>query len=120
MNKFQDELKAKMDEYVHFVYDKTKKFPKQEIYGSISQWRRASLSIILNYIEGYARKRPLVRLNFLEISYGSAMESKYLLNFSKEEGLLDEKDFGKGLKLSDDIGAMLWTEIKNIEKNLSP
>jgi len=82
MNDYQRKLKAKMDEYAHFIYRATKDFPRDEIYGVVSQIRRASLSVILNYIEGYARRRPLVRLNFLETSYGSLKESKYLLHFS--------------------------------------
>jgi len=40
MSEFQDKLKIKMDEYVHFVYNVTRQFPKEELYGSISQWRR--------------------------------------------------------------------------------
>ncbi len=43
-----------MDEYVHFIYKITKTFPKEELYGATSQLRRSSLSVILNYIEGYA------------------------------------------------------------------
>ena len=88
MTEFQDKLKKLMDEYVNFVYRVTKQFPKEELYSSVSQWRRASLSVILNYIEGYARRKPAVQLNFLEISYGSFKESKYLHYFSKRQGFL--------------------------------
>ena len=70
-NRFHDKLKIKMDEFAHFVYKITKKFPKDELYGMTSQLRRASLSVILNYIEGYARIRNKVYLNFLETSYAS-------------------------------------------------
>jgi len=76
MNQYQEELKLKMDKYVHSVYRVTGDFPKSELYGVISQLRRSALSVILNYIEGYARRKPLVRLNFLETSYGSLKESK--------------------------------------------
>ena len=119
MNEYQDKLKKKMNEYVHFVYAQTKNFPKQEMYGSSSQWRRSTLSIILNYIEGYARKKPLVRLNFLEIAYGSLMESDYLLDFCKQEGFLDYNNYILGADLSKQIGAMLWTEIANLGKSLA-
>lgn len=118
MNEYQENLKKKMDEYVHFVYRICKRFPKDELYGLTSQIKRAALSIILNYIEGYARRRPLVRLNFLEISYGSLKETKYLLHFSLIENYLSKQDYDAGLKLAEEIGAMLWREIDNLEKSL--
>ena len=79
MHEFQENLKQKMDQYVHFIYRITKNFPKDELYGVVSQIRRASLSIILNYIEGYARRKSKSKLNFWETSYASFQESKYLL-----------------------------------------
>ena len=115
MTEFQDKLKKLMDEYVHFVYSVTRKFPKEEMYSSVSQWRRSTLSTILNYIEGYARKK-LVQLNFLEISYGSLKESKYLLYFSQKQKFINEDDYLRGLKLAEEIGKMLWTEIYSLEK----
>ena len=116
--RFKDQLKHKMDEYVHFIYKVSKQFPKEELYGSISQIRRAALSIILNYIEGYARRRPAVQLNFFETSYGSLKESEYLLQFSIDENWIVREDCNQGLKLADEIGAMLWTEITALEKSL--
>ena len=116
MNEYQEKLKKKMDEYVHLVYKVTQNFPKHELYGIVLQIRRATVSIILNYIEGYARKKPLVRLNFLEISYGSLQESKYLLKFSLVEKYLNQDSYNYGIKLAEEIGAMLWREIENLEK----
>lgn len=117
-NSFKEKLKKKMDEYAHFVYRVTKNFPKDELYGVTSQIRRATLSIILNYIEGFARKKPAIQLNFFEISYGSLKESKYLLFFSLAEKYLSEEDYEKGLKMAEEIGAMLWTEIVALEKSI--
>jgi four helix bundle protein len=82
MNDFNEKLKIKMDEYVHYVYKISKHFPKDELYGATSQLRRAALSIILNYVEGFARYKIAVKRNFWEISYGSLKETKYLLYFS--------------------------------------
>ena len=116
MNEYQENLKKKMDDYAHFIYRLTRNFPTNELYGVTSQIRRAALSAILNYIEGYARIKLLVRLNFLEISYGSLKESKYLLHFSLIEEYLSKENYLIGLKIAEDIGAMLWTEINNINK----
>lgn len=118
MNEYQENLKKKMDEYAHFIYRVCKEFPKEETFGIVSQIKRAVLSIILNYIEGYARKRPLVRLNFLETAYGSLKESKYLLYFSSVENYLSKENYNIGLKMAEEIGAMLWREIDNLEKSL--
>ena len=44
-----------MDNLAHSVYKASKAFPKDEMFGVTSQLRRASLSVPLNYIEGYAK-----------------------------------------------------------------
>lgn len=111
---FHKELKHYMDEFVYFIYQITKVFPKAELYGITSQIRRAALSIILNYIEGFARQRKSVLKNFLEISYGSLKETKYLLYFSYRLKYLGEKEYKKGLELADNIGKMLWGILKRL------
>ncbi len=112
---FHDKLKLKMDDYTHFVYALTRKFPKEEIYGVTSQLRRSYLSVILNYIEGYARKRDKVHKNFLEISYGSLKESKYLLNFSLKEKYLTKVEYLEVVKIAEEIGAMLWGIVRKLK-----
>ncbi len=112
---YHEKLKREMDEYVHFAYALTRKFPKNELYGVTSQLRRAALSVVLNYIEGYARGREKVHKNFLEISYGSLKESKYLLHFSLAEKYLSREDYNKAIKLAEDIGAMLWGIIRKLK-----
>jgi four helix bundle protein len=109
MNNFHEDLKHKMDEFAHLIYKITKVFPREELYGITSQLRRAALSVILNYIEGYARKREAVYKNFLEISYGSLKEAKYLLYFSfKEEFIKEKSEYSKVIQLAEEIGAMVW------------
>ena len=107
-NTFHKDLKNFMDEFVNKVYDYTKNFPREEMFGLISQLRRATLSVILNYIEGYARQNKNILRNFLEISYGSLKESKYLIYFSYKRSYLKEKEYQELLDLAEKIGAMLW------------
>lgn len=105
-----------MDEYVHLVYALSRKFPKEELYGSTSQLRRSTLSVILNYIEGFARVKSKVHKNFLEISYGSLQESKYLLDFCYKESFCTGEQFRKADELADRIGAMLWGILKKMQE----
>ena len=113
---YHEQLKELLDEYVHFTYALTRKFPKEELYGVTSQLRRAVLSTMLNYIEGYARLRAKVNVNFLEISYGSLQESIYLIDFSFKEKYMDKDGYQKVMKMADRIGGMLWGTMKSIEK----
>ncbi len=111
MVKYFDILKNKMDEYAREIYRITKNFPKEEIYGLTSQLRRSGLSVILNYIEGYARRTKddcKTFKYFLKVSYGSLKESKYLIYFSYREKYINEDNYNKLIKLSDEIGAMLY------------
>lgn len=114
---FREELRKKMDEYVHFVYKLTRNFPEEEKFGVTSQIRRASLSVILNFIEGFARLRKTVQQNFLEIAYGSLKESRYLLHFALVEKYISKQEYKKGIKMADEIGAMLWPIIKGLKND---
>jgi len=118
MSTFQKRLKSLMNEYVHYVYKMTSQFPKQELFGSVSQFRRAAMSVVLNYIEGFTRRRKKVQLNSYETSYGSLHESIYLFGFSLEENWISQEQYNCGTKLADEIGAMLWSEIENAERSI--
>jgi len=114
-NSFHKQLKQSMDEFVEKVYNSSKNFPRDELFGVTSQLRRSALSIILNYVEGYARQRRAVMKNFLETSYGSLKESDYLIYFSHKRGWIDNSSYSRMSSLSDRIGAMLWGTIHNIK-----
>lgn len=107
-------LKDTMDQYVHLVYQIARTFPREELYGVTSQLRRSSLSVILNYIEGYARFKDKVHKNFLETACGSLQESKYLLEFSLKEGFLSREDFDVANLLAEQIGAMLFGMLRRM------
>lgn len=112
---FHEELEKLMDDFVHHIYDVTKTFPKEELFGVTSQLRRAGLSVILNYIEGYARRKKLVMKNSFEISYGSLKEAEYLLRFSFRQNYLSEDDYKKSILFTDRIAGMLWGTISKID-----
>ncbi|MDD5528091.1 MAG: four helix bundle protein [Patescibacteria group bacterium] len=111
MENYCEILKLKMDDYVHSVYSLTKNFPREELFGTVTQLRRAALSVILNYIEGFARRTGencRTYKYFLNISYGSLKESQYLVDFSFKEKYLNSESYAKLSKLADEIGAMLY------------
>lgn len=81
------------DTFVVSAYKATKLFPREELYGIVSQLRRAALSVPLNIIEGRARAGPKEYRRFLYISRGSLTECAYLLDISCRLGYLSTEDF---------------------------
>ena len=55
-------------------YRVTKTFPKEEVYGMVSQIRRAAVSIPANIAEGYGREYRNQYIQFLRIAQGALKE----------------------------------------------
>lgn len=118
MEGYKKILQEKMDQFVNGVFDVCAGFPRDEIYITSSQLKRAALSIALNYTEGYARFKEKTQLNFLETAYGSLKETKYLLYFSLHRKFLVQEKYDLLNKQVEEIGAMLWTEIGSLSKKI--
>ncbi|KKQ27545.1 MAG: S23 ribosomal protein [Candidatus Magasanikbacteria bacterium GW2011_GWC2_37_14] len=111
-------LKLKIHAFVLLTYNITNDFPRSELYGTVSQLRRAAVSVMLNLVEGFGRRKEKVKLNFFEISYGSARECKYLIFLALEKKWIDKQAYEKIFVLLDEISAMLWSMIVGLEKNI--
>ena len=114
---FHTEFTSIAKRYAHKVYDVTKHFPKEELFGLVSQFRRAAVSISLNYAEGYARKQEGAFSNFIKISYGSLKECQWLEDFCLERKLISKEEFDELRSISDRSGGMLWGILKRITNN---
>jgi four helix bundle protein len=68
-----DVWKASMDLTVD-LYNVTKDFPKEEVYGLTSQVRRSAVSVASNIAEGAARGSKKEFIQFLYIALGSLAE----------------------------------------------
>ena len=70
------------------LYQETKRFPKEELYGLTSQIRRACVSIPANIAEGCGRGSDAQLGHFLQIAMGSASELEYHLLLARDLDLL--------------------------------
>jgi len=75
------------------VYKLTGNFPQTEVYGLTSQLRRAAVSIPSNIAEGFSRGSIKERLQFFQISFGSASEVETQLLLAKELGFGQASDY---------------------------
>ena len=78
------EVWKKSIELVTGIYEITKSFPKEELYGLTNQIRRASVSIPSNIAEGAARYYTKEFIQFLYIALGSLseVETQLIISFN--------------------------------------
>jgi len=70
------------DEVAVFIYQITKTFPREEVFGLSAQMRRAAVSVASNIVEGCARDSAADYLHFLQIAFGSLKELHYQLSLA--------------------------------------
>ena len=80
------------DDFTVSVYERTKSFPREELYGLTSQLRRAASSVPANVVEGSGRESKKDYLHFLYIARGSLSEAQYFVHLSRRLGYLSETD----------------------------
>jgi four helix bundle protein len=73
---------------VKLVYGITARFPKEELFGLISQMRRCAVSIPTNVGEGAARSTSKEFAHFLTIARGSLSELETPIIISRELGYM--------------------------------
>lgn len=67
-------LWSKLKELLKLTYDFTEKLPESEKFGLVPQMRRAIVSVISNFVEGYLKASKKDKSHFMEIAQTSLME----------------------------------------------
>ena len=75
-------------ELVTEIYSATQSFPKQELYGLVSQLRRAAVSIPSNLAEGYGRSSSHELHQFIGHARGSLAEVETQIEIAENLGYL--------------------------------
>ncbi|MEK7554408.1 MAG: four helix bundle protein [Patescibacteria group bacterium] len=104
-------------ELVVEIYNLTKLYPKEELYGITSQTRRAAVSIPANIAEGFTRKHRQEYVQFIRIAFASGAELETHLVIAKKLGFAPLKDFESLERLLDEIMRMLNAFINKLVAN---
>ena len=80
-------------EYAGEVYRTTKLFPNDERFGLTSQLRRSAVSVSANIAEGSGRTSKKDFSRFIEIAFGSLMESLSHLTVAKRQGYVETHNY---------------------------
>lgn len=94
-------------ELVAETYKTTQSLPKEEIYGLVSQMRRAAVSIPSNIAEGEGRRSGNEFGHFLSIAHGSLRELETQILISQRLAYLSETQTQALIGMTEEVGRLL-------------
>jgi four helix bundle protein len=97
------------------VYEETRKWPKEEVFGLSSQVRRAVVSIPSNIAEGQGRRGSKELVHHLWIAHGSLCEVETQLQFAQMLGYLDDATLVALLDQAAEVGRVLRGLIRSVQ-----
>jgi four helix bundle protein len=89
------------------VYRASQGFPKEEIFGLVSQIRRAAVSVPSNIAEGHARTSKKEFQYFLSNARGSLAELETQLTIAHQLAYIDETGINQLLDRLGEVGRIL-------------
>jgi four helix bundle protein len=104
------------DDLAVAVYEQTRSFPREELYGLTSQVGRAAYSTAANIAEGSSRESKRDYLHFLYNARGSLRETQYFIHLATCLGYLSEADAARLNAQTKSAFACLYGLIKSVQK----
>ena len=92
------EVQVESRKLMRMIYSFIKKLPKTELYTSIPQILRSSLSVGSNLAEGKERSKKEFK-RYVDISRGSLEELRFQIEVISEEYNIDSKDIIEQINL---------------------
>ena len=106
-------------ELVLLVYKLTASFPRSELFGVVSQLRRASASVPANIAEGFGRRTTKELLRSLQIAAGELEETRYFLILSRDLGYIAAPRFEEGRMLCDSVGQLINALGRSLKRRIA-
>ena len=103
--------------FVLRVYSVSATFPKSEVYGLISQYRRAAVSIAANIAEGYKRTGTADKLRFMNIAQASLEECRYYIILAKDLKYTTNEDSQDLRSKIEEVSKLLYSYTKAMKQN---
>ena len=115
IKRFQDlKIWQKGIQLVEQIYNTSKSFPKEEIYGLQSQIRRSAVSIPSNIAEGFARFHNKEYRNFLYIALASCAELTTQIIIATRLKYIEQTRADGIISLIEQISKMTMSLIKKL------
>ena len=104
------------DDLTVAIYERTREFPKEELYALTSQLRRAAYSVPANIAEGASRESKKDYLHFLHIARGSLAEARYFVHLAQRLGYLAASEAARLEEQAGETFGCLHGLVRAVEK----
>jgi four helix bundle protein len=98
------------------IYEASRSFPREEMYGLTSQLRRAAVSMGANIAEGCGRRSDGELVRFLQIARGSASEVEHHLLLARDLKFLQAATHQEIEKRLQEVQRMLTSLVSSIQE----
>ena len=100
------------------LYEASRKFPKEEMFGLTSQLRRAAISIGANLAEGCGRRTTPEFARFIRIAMGSASALDYHLLLCRDFDFVSREFYERSSKELVRVRKMLSALLSSVEAQM--
>ncbi len=105
---------------VELIYPASARWPQSELYGLVSQVRRAGVSVVSNIAEGQGRNSRGEFLQFLGTAKGSLLETETQILVAQRLKYLKEEEAQKILDKIDRVSRLLYGLMQSLKKADKP
>ena len=97
------------------IYQLTRSFPREELYGLTGQLRRAAVSVPSNIAEGHGRLSNREFTQFMSVARGSVCELQTQLEIARSLGFGTLKAIEEAERLSHEVGKMIFAFLGSLK-----
>jgi four helix bundle protein len=97
-------------------YELSRKLPKEEMFGLVSQIRRSSASVPANIAEGHGRESTPSFVHFLRVAQGSLKELETHLLLAERVGFVRRSDVVEIVDRCDRLGRVMRSLIRTLQR----
>jgi four helix bundle protein len=112
------EVWQKAHELTLLVFRITSRFPREDLYGIVSQVRRSASSVTANIVEGFGRGTTREFLRVLQIARGELEETRYFMLSSKDLATISEEEFLRIDAECDSVGRLINALCRSLRARL--
>ncbi len=96
------------------VYELTRQWPREELFGLTSQLRRAIVSVPANIAEGQGRTGVNEFLHHLSIAQGSVCETETLLHIARRLSYVEQSALDPLLDQTEEVARLIGGLIRSL------